>query len=305
MNQTTDQPNKSPLISAVFISWNRKELLQAAIQSLKDQEYPALEFIVVDNGSTDGSLEWLRKTPDIKLIENGENVGASAARNQGTRIASGNYVIYMDSDAELRTPKSLHTFVERMEKDKSIGGMAGIYFTDEGLSDLWCWTPCMDWEANHDAPSSLVPQDPPQVLTTCFSIYPMHVVQEIGGFDEYYFYLYEDGDLCERIRKAGYRLSVDPSIKILHRYAEKGRLKHEQLDYHYYHERLRLYFLLKNWGVKRFMKSFLLKWLMIWQYRKQFHYLTFRDFLTIYGLRSMGLLIHYNWIRAQRQKNWL
>jgi GT2 family glycosyltransferase len=294
-----------PIISVVFISWNRKELLQAAMQSLKDQDYPAMEFIVVDNGSTDGSLEWLRESPDIKLIENGKNIGASAARNQGTRLASGKYVIYMDSDAELRTPNALHTFVECMEQDQSIGGMAGIYFTDEALNDLWCWTPCMDWEANHDASSSLVVQDPPQVLTTCYSIYPINVIQEIGGFDEYFFYLYEDGDLCERIRKAGYRLVVKPDIQILHRYADKGRLKHEQIEYHYYHERLRLYFLIKNWGVKRFLRSFLKKWLGSWKYLKQFHYLTYWDFLKIYGIRPVSLLLRYYWICKQRKRKWI
>lgn len=294
-----------PLISVVFISWNRNELLQAAIRSLKEQSYPAMEFVVVDNGSTDGSLEWLRESPDIKLLENGENIGASAARNQGTRAASGDYVIYMDSDAELRTPNALQTFVECMEGDSSIGGMAGIYFTDEALCELWCWTPCMDWEANHDAPSSLVPQDPPQVLTTCFSIYPMRVVQEIGGFDEYFFYLYEDGDLCERIRKAGYRLVVDPEIRILHRYADKGRLKHEQIEYHYYHERLRQYFLIKNWGLKRFLQSFVHRWFGSRNYLKQFQYLSYWDFLKIYGIRPITLLIRYNWIRSQRKKKWI
>lgn len=294
-----------PLISIVFISWNRHELLQAAIQSLKDQGYPALEFIVVDNGSTDGSLEWLRSEPNIHLIENGNNIGASAARNQGTRIASGKYIIYMDSDAELRTPNALQSFVNRMEIDPHIGGMAGIYFSDEALQTLWCWTPCMDWEANHDAPSSLVPQDPPQVLSTCFSIYPLRVIQEIGGFDEYFFYLYEDGDLCERIRKMDYRLEVNPNIKILHRYAEKGRLKHEQMDYHYYHERLRLYFLIKNWGIKRFLRSFIKKWKEYKSNRARFQYLTFWDYLLIYGIRPFSLLLRYFWIRKRRSKSWL
>ncbi len=302
LSQSTES---NPQISVVFISWNRKELLQAAVQSLKDQYYPNIEYIVVDNGSTDGSLEWLRSSGEIKLIENGENVGASAARNQGTRVANGKYIIYMDSDAELRTPGALQTFVKQMEADPSIGGMAGIFFTDEELIQLWCWTPCMDWEANHDAPNSLVPIDIPQVISTCFSIYPLHVIQEIGGFDEYFFYLYEDGDLCERIRKKGYRLVVDPNVKILHRYAEKGRLTHEQIDYHYYHERLRLYFLLKNWGVRRFLRSFISKWRACNSYRKQFDYLTLIDFFRIYGIRPVSLLLRYFWICRRRKKNWL
>ena len=303
---TALEPNpRLPLLSAVLISWNRKELLEQAINSLLDQHYPQLEIIVVDNGSTDGSVEWLRAQTQVRLIENTRNVGASAARNQGTRFAGGEYVIYMDSDAELKTGGALARWVERLEREQEIGGVAGIYYSDEALTRLWCWSPCMDWEGNHDLPASLTPRENPTVLTTCLAMFRLGLVREVGGFDEYFFYLYEDGDLCERIRKRGYRLVVDDEVKILHRVAERGRMKLEQIEYHYYHEKLRMYYVIKNWGLKRFLWSWWHKIKNPKNYLSGYKYLPFWCYIDIYVVRVMGLLLMFPWIRRRRNKRWV
>ncbi len=293
MNQTSSI-SKTPITSAVLVSWNRCDLLQKAIQSLLDQNYPSLEIIVVDNGSTDGSLDWLRGQDWIKLIENTQNVGASAARNQGTRIASGQYIIYMDSDAELRSSGALSKLIEYMEANPLTAGAAGIYYTDQALTKLWCWSPCMDWEGYFNPTASMQPTESPQVLSTCFSIYRHEALSEIGGFDEYYFYLYEDGDLSQRILKKGYKLLVDPEVKILHHYADPGRTKQDQLQFHYYTERLRMYFLIKNWGVKRFLISWWHKIRYYNRIRTQFPYLSLLNYLDIYVLRSLLCLLRYS-----------
>ncbi len=249
--------SKNPTISAVFVNWNRCELLQKAIQSLLDQRYPLLEnlphleIIVVDNGSTDGSLDWLRNQSAIQLIENQSNRGAAAARNQGTRIAQGEYVLYMDSDAELRSPDGLQRAILYMESNPEVGGIAGIYYTNEELTQLWCWSPCMDWEGYFEPIASMQPKENPPVLSTCFSLYRRTALWEVGGFDEYFFYLYEDGDLSDRLWKRGYRLYTDPEIKILHHYAEPGRTVRDRIQYQYDTVRVRLNFLIKNWGMKR------------------------------------------------------
>ncbi len=295
----------SPTLSAVIISWNRSELLQEAIHSLRQQHYPSLEIIVVDNGSTDGSLDWLRNETNLQLIENSRNVGASAARNQGTRKATGDYILYMDSDAALVTPGGLQRLVNYLEKNPDTGGIAGVYYSDPQLTQLWCWSPCMDWEGNHDLPASLSPKPNPPVLSTCFAIFRHSVLKEIGGFDEFYPYLYEDADLCDRIRKCGYRLAVDPEVKILHHYAEPGRTKRGNIQFHYYHEKLRTYFLLKNWGLKRYVLSWWLKVKAPKTYLKQFQYLPVICYLDIYWIRCLLLLGVFPWIRIRRKKKWI
>ena len=292
-------------ISAVLVNWNRDRLLQKAIDSLRVQEYPNLEIIVVDNGSTDGSLDWLRREPHLILIENSRNRGASAARNQGTRAATGDYILYMDSDAELRTEGGLTRLAAGLDEDPECAGIAGIYYSDKPLTRLWCWSPCMDWEGNHDLAGSLRPKDDPPVLSTCFALFRHAALREVGGFDEFFFYLYEDADLCERLRKKSYRLRVDPTIKILHHYAEPGRTKRGQIDYHYYHERLRMYFLLKNWGIRRFLASWWAKVRSPKQFFQQFPYMPLRYFIDIYFLRVFLYMLQYPYIRVRRKWRWL
>ncbi len=282
------------------MSWNRSELLQKTIQSLRDQGNHQLEIIVVDNGSTDGSLEWLREDDSIQLIENIRNIGAAAARNQGTEIAKGRFILYMDSDAELRTEGALTKLSDYLESNPDTAGAAGIYFSDEALERLWCWSPCMDWEGNHDPEESLRAKPNPPVLSTCLSLFRRSALDEIGGFDSYFFYLYEDADLCYRLMRRGYRLHVDPEIKILHHYAEPGREKRDEIGFHYYHERLRMHFLLKNWGLRRYMQSW---WNKINHYREtrnRFPYLSWYLFVDIYGVRPFLYLLKYPMLRRKR-----
>ena len=288
-----------------MVNWNRLPLLRKAIESLLNQNYPNLEIIVIDNGSTDGSQQWLRTENDIRLIENPCNQGASVARNQGTRVAEGDYVLYMDSDAELRSQGALQKLVDFMQEHSDVAGTSGIYYSDEALTKLWCWSPCMDWEGNHDLASSLQPKENPPVLSTCFVLFRKTALQEVGGFDEFYFYLYEDADLCERLRKRSYRLHVDPSVKIYHRYAEPGRTQRGNIEYHYYHERLRMYFLLKNWGVRRFLESWWNKIRSPFKFFKQFPYLTMFNYIDIYHLRVFYLLIKYPIVRFRRKRKWI
>lgn len=302
---TTPSNVSPPRLSAVFVSWNRSDLLRNAIRSLQAQNYPALEIIVVDNGSSDGSLEWLREREDVRLIETGRNIGASAARNAGTKSAVGEYVIYMDSDAELATPGALERLTGQMQRDRSLGGISGVFYTDEALTQLWCWSPRMDWEGNHDLPASLQPTPEPAALSTCFCLLRMEPVREAGGFDEFFFYLYEDGDLCERIRKRGWRLAVDPEVRILHRVSQKGRKTFEKIEYHYYHEKLRMYYVLKNWGLRRFLHSWRWKWRNPWLYLKEYDYLPWYCYLDIYGLRAAIFLAVFPWIRWRRRKRWI
>lgn len=297
--------DNAPKASAVIVNWNRNIFIQKTIQSLIDQQYPDLEIIVVDNGSTDESLPWLRERPFIRLIENKKNVGAAAARNQGTKIASGDYIIYIDSDAEMTRPGDLSRLIDYLDKHPDTAGAAGLIYNDEQLTNLWCWTPCMDWEGNHDPVASLQPTDTPLVLSTCFSVYRRGVLQEVGGFDEYYFYLYEDGDLSERLRKQGYRLYVDTDIKIMHHYSPKGRTAYDSVSFHYYHEQLRINFVLKHWGIRRFFQSWKHKLKNLRDLKQRFPYLSWFNLIDMYGFRSLYYLFRYLAFVKYNHKKWI
>ena len=294
-----------PLISAVFVNWNRCDLLQAAIRSVLAQNYPFLEIIVVDNGSTDHSLEWLCSQNNIHLIKNQKNEGASRARNQGTQLAKGDYVLYMDSDAEILTPSALASLVEHMETHPDIAGGAGGIYSDQEAKTIWCYSPCTDWEGIFDPVMSTRLLDDPPALSTCFSVFRKNNIDAVGGFDEFYFYLFEDGDLCQQIKKQGFRFYIDPEVKVWHHYAEPGRTKRGQIEFHYYHEWLRHYYLLKNWGIYPYLHSVWAKVAHPKQVKKQFPYLSIISIYKIYLFRNLLLLLKYSFgilVEGKRQQ---
>lgn len=299
-------PLPPPTISAVFVTWNRCQLLLAAIQSLVNQEYPYLEIVVVDNASTDGTESALARLPfPVRYLRNNKNIGASVARNQGVRISGGELILFMDSDAELLTEGALHSLVEQLGKDESLAGGSGVIYSDREKEEIWCWSPVMYPDGFHDPKTSVEPKEDIPVLSTCFMLLRRDVFYRVGGFDPFYFYLYEDADLSARIRGEGFTFIIDPDIHILHHYAKPGRVTRDQIQYHRYHERLRLYYLLKIegfevwrssvWGLLRYPRTT----------RNRFPYLPWGRFLEVYAWRPFCQLLSYPRLKKRRSRDWL
>ena len=102
-------------ISVVIPSYNRRELLLECLASVAQQSYKPHEVIVVDDGSTDGTIEVLQERVDLHLIVQ-ENAGPGAARNTGAKHASGDYIAFLDSD-DVWFPWSLETMAKMVERD--------------------------------------------------------------------------------------------------------------------------------------------------------------------------------------------
>jgi GT2 family glycosyltransferase len=103
-------------ISVIIPNWNGRTYLQKCLGSLRNQEFSDFEVIVVDNGSTDGSVEFLhRHFPETKVIPFGENKGFSKAVNEGIRQAKGGYFLLLNNDIEAdpRLFRQLHDTVAR------------------------------------------------------------------------------------------------------------------------------------------------------------------------------------------------
>lgn len=110
-------------ISIVQITWNGLSYIQKTIPKLLDLKYPHIEYIWVDNGSTDGSREYLEdvikknsKNRDVKLIKNSENMGISIAKNQGAAKSSGGYILFLDDDMYIENSNFLSNIVSFYEK---------------------------------------------------------------------------------------------------------------------------------------------------------------------------------------------
>jgi len=106
-----------PLISVVMLNYNRLKYLKQTIKPILNQDYPNFEFMIVDNGSDDGSIKYIKKFKKIKLIENKENLGYSKGKNIGIRKAKGKYILLLDEDILIRNKDILNKLLQNYSKN--------------------------------------------------------------------------------------------------------------------------------------------------------------------------------------------
>ena len=115
----------TPIISLVFGTYNRLDLLTVMVQSFRDNLLPGLlyEVVLVDGGSTDGTIEWAKAQPDVKLIEDGKLVGAISAFTRGAFAAQGKYVLLANDDVSFK-PNSVIPAIVHLESNMKCGAVA-------------------------------------------------------------------------------------------------------------------------------------------------------------------------------------
>src|SRR5919206_3407278 len=112
-----------PLVTVIIPTFNRRRWIGECLDSVRAQTYPRVETLVVDDGSTDGTVEWLRSEPRYsfaRLHVQPKNGGASVARNTGIQISKGELVVFIDSDDAL-APEHVERAVSVFREDPSVG----------------------------------------------------------------------------------------------------------------------------------------------------------------------------------------
>lgn len=130
------EPASTPVFSVIIPTHDRLELLKKAVQSIIQQSFPAYEIIVVDDGSTDGTSDWLAENESWLRGIKQPNRGPGAARNAGARVARGEYLTFLDSD-DLYFPWTLdayHEVIERSVRPAFLAGKQHVFSDDAGLT---------------------------------------------------------------------------------------------------------------------------------------------------------------------------
>jgi GT2 family glycosyltransferase len=172
----------TPLVSVIIPTYNRAALLPEALDSVYAQEGTGelfeMEIIVVDDASTDGTPEVVRRYPGVKYIRLATNRGESAARNAGLRASTGKYVAWLDDD-DLWLSHRLQAHVSVLEANPAVGVLYGQYIIGgEGEGNLW--------PEAHQAPSGEVFHAflLEQFIQFNACLAPRAVFQRVGDFDE-------------------------------------------------------------------------------------------------------------------------
>ena len=209
-----------PTVWIVVLNWNGRAFTAACLRSLRRLTYPRVRVIVVDNGSTDGSVESVRtEFPEVDVVPLERNIGFAAGNNVGIRKAldaGAVYVWLLNNDTEV-DPDALSLLVAEAEKDPRIGILtpsvttlsahSGRGFTGTAVKDLRT-----DAAAVNRAPAGFVYR---AVFGTAMLV-RSGLFLTAGFLDERFFIYYEDDDFSIRAQKAGYLLVQVPQAKVLH-----------------------------------------------------------------------------------------
>jgi GT2 family glycosyltransferase len=217
-----------PLVSAVVANWNGADRLAACLDSLLAQTWPALEILVVDNGSSDGSpaLVRARYGGHVTLIESPVNLGFAGGNNVAIRAANGKYIALLNNDAVAHRDW-IAAMVRAAESDPRAGMCAckilvldggglidsagGLLMSADGLGRG-------RGRLEHDGAAWSRPGDA-LIPSACAALYRRAMLDEIGLFDEDFFAYCEDSDLGLRGRLAGWTCCYVPEAVVYHAYS--------------------------------------------------------------------------------------
>ncbi len=217
-----------PRVLIIILNWNGYIYTKDCLGSLRNLNYPNFQVIVVDNGSTDGSVEKLKaEFPDILLIGNKENLGFTGGNNAGMREAlksDPSYIMLLNNDTVVDRDM-LSELVRVIGSDPKIG-MVGpkIYYYDR-KDVVWSAGTWHDrllhrfkliGRGQKDRGQFSKQRDVDE-LTACAMLIRREVIEKIGYLNDDYFRTSEDSEYCIRAKRAGYRLVFVPTSVIWHK----------------------------------------------------------------------------------------
>jgi GT2 family glycosyltransferase len=250
-------------LSIVILCWNDLGVIGDCLRSVHDETHDIdFEVIVSDNGSTDGSLEFISQHfPNVRIVTNGVNLGFAKGNNAGIALSSGEYVLILNPDTVIHD-RALQKWVafadchpeagafgcRVLNRDGSYQGparpfptiwrdwIAALYLRSLAyLSDLFISDTYTGWKG-----------DTERVIdwqSGCCVMFRGRVLRDLGGFDGQFFYHFEEVDLCRRVWSAGYPILYTPNAVITHlggqsvnRFPIRFELERYRSRYRYFHK---------------------------------------------------------------------
>lgn len=232
-------------IFLIILNWNGKEDTLECLASVKRLEIGGcqLEVVVVDNASTDGSVEEIKtRFKEITILQNNRNLGFAEGNNVGIKYALAHgtdYIILLNNDT-LVDKNLINKLLKAMEKDRTIGIVGPkIYFApgfeyhrdrykaEERGKVIWYAGGKIDWQniyASHRGVDEVDhgqydKEEETDFVSGCAMMVRKEVFEKIGLLDARYFLYYEDNDLCQRAKRAGFKIFYTPWAFLWHKNA--------------------------------------------------------------------------------------
>ncbi len=215
--------------SIIVVNWNGRRYLEECLSALLAQTYSPYEIILVDNGSSDGSVEFVaQRFQEVKIIENGENLGFAAGNNVAIRQARGDYIVTLNNDTRAE-PNWLEELVKIVETDDRIGMCASkmLFYYHTGVlnsTGISLDIAGIAWDRRGGEQDDGCEREPIEIFGPCAgaALYRREMLEEIGLFDEDFFAYHEDVDLAWRARSRGWRCIYNPRAVVYHIHSGTG-----------------------------------------------------------------------------------
>ncbi|MEM5853679.1 MAG: glycosyltransferase family 2 protein [Candidatus Aenigmatarchaeota archaeon] len=260
-----------PLVSVVILNYNGLkylgDIIKECLDSVLNSNYPNLEIIFVDNGSIDGSVDFVAKNyPKIKIIRNKTNLGFSEGFNAGIRASKGKYIALLSNDMAV-DPNWLNPIIKIMESDKKVGltGFKRLVLGTKNLIDGIGGDLYLCGRVKVIGGKEIDKGQYDKIIENLDYIGGAMVLRrealaKSGLFDSDYFIFWEDIDLCYRIRKHGYKVVYTPHSIIYHvGQATLNQLEKNQIGYlEYMANRSRIRGAILHFTLPRLLSTFLI-----------------------------------------------
>lgn len=223
-------------LTIVIPNYNTCDMVLDCLKSISSSvPKPSYEVIVVDNGSSDGSVESFRKLKNskLKIISNNENLGFSKACNLGIKVARGKYILLLNSDT-LVQKNALDELVKFAKVTPDAGVVGSRLLNKDGSIQPSCFnfptlgkTILQYWFGQKElldklAPAGDKPVEVDAVVGASFLITPQ-ALKKVGKLDPRYFMFYEDLDYCRKVKSKGLKIYYLPKSNVVHYHGQSGK----------------------------------------------------------------------------------
>jgi GT2 family glycosyltransferase len=261
-----------PIVSIIIVNWNGLAHLPTCLDSLATQTFRHFEVVLVDNGSADGSVSFVRERyPWVRVVPLPENTGFATGNNRGFEQARGDYIVTLNNDTRVE-PDWLATLVRVADAHPRAGMVASrvCSFADPDIIDSIGMAICRDGmsrgQFRNKRWSALRMGDVEEILlpSACAALYKRAMLTETGFFDDDFFAYAEDVDLGLRGRLAGWEAVAATQAVAYHKYSQTGgSLSPFKV---YLVERNHYWVVWKNFPISCLVA---LPWFTIWRYCEQ------------------------------------
>jgi GT2 family glycosyltransferase len=218
-----------PLVSIVIVNWNGAQLLDDCLRSLENQTWTDREFILVDNGSSDGSqhllARWAERLPATRLVLSPTNTGFCGANNAAFALARGEWIALFNNDA-VAQPNWLEELLRYADSERRIGMLGSKILLQQQPGVIDKAGHLIYWDGQNRGRGTMEPDagqyDRAEEILwpdACAALYHRRVLDETGGFDESFFAFGEDADLGMRARLLGWKAWYVPTAVVHHRHS--------------------------------------------------------------------------------------